>query len=58
MIVAPNGEILRDMGKNVGSISAVIDPFEKYMRPAGFGQGLVRNDDFVNHGLRPEVFRK
>lgn len=58
MIVAPNGEILQDMGKAVGSVSAVIDPFEKYMRPAGFGQGLVRNDDFVNHGLRPEVFRK
>jgi len=57
MIVAPNGEILQDMGKNVGSISADIDPAEKYMRPAGFGQGLVRNDDFIGSGLRPEVFR-
>ena len=27
-------------------------------RTAGFGGGLIRNDDFINAGLRPEVFRK
>ncbi len=56
MIVAPDGQILKNMGKDVGSISADIDPCEKYMRTAGFGEGLVRNDDFISAGLCPEAF--
>ena len=57
MIVAPDGQILQDMGKAVGSITAEIDPAQKYMRTAGFGGGMVRNDDFINMGLRPNVFK-
>lgn len=57
MIVAPDGKILQDMGKAVGSITAEIDPKEKYMRTAGFGGGMVRNDDFINMGLRPDIFK-
>ena len=56
MIVAPDGQILADLGKNVGSTSKEVDPLEKYMRPAGFGEGLVRNDDFISNGLCPEAF--
>lgn len=56
MIVAPDGNILKNMGKLVGSISAEIDPKQKYMRTAGFGGGLIRNDDFINNGLCPEAF--
>lgn len=56
MIVAPDGNILKDLGKTVGSICAEVDPKEKYLRPAGFGGGTVRNDDFINMGLKPEVF--
>ena len=56
MIVAPDGTIIEDIGKEVGSVSAVIDPKQKYMRTAGFGGDTVRNDDFINMGLRPEVF--
>lgn len=56
MIVAPDGQILADMGKKVGSISKEVDPLEKYMRSAGFGEGLVRNDDFISNGLCPEAF--
>ena len=58
MIVAPSGEILTDMGKDVGSTSADVDVKFKHMRSAGFGGGLIRNDDFINEGLRPEVFGK
>ena len=58
MIVAPNGNILKDMGKDVGSVSVEIDPKWKYMRAAGFGGGMVRNDDFINDGLCPDVFNK
>lgn len=57
MIVAPDGQILADLGKEVGGISAEVDPKWKYERTAGFGCGMIRNDDFVSQGLRPEVFR-
>ncbi len=56
MIVAPDGEILIDIGKGVGSVTADIDPKQKYMRTAGFGGGIVRNDDFINDGLCSELF--
>jgi len=57
MIVAPDGKILEDMGKEIGSISSEIDSHYKYMRTAGFGGGMVRNDDFINDGLRPDIFK-
>ena len=56
MIVAPDGQILNDMGKDVGSISVEIDPVWKYMRTAGFGGGMIRGDAFITDGLCPEVF--
>ncbi len=58
MIVAPDGQILGDIGKEIGAISAEVDEKWKYMRPAGFGEGLVRNDDFIGAGLRAEVFAR
>lgn len=56
MIVAPDGRILENIGKGVGSISVDVNPTEKYMRQAGFGEKLVRNDDFISDGLCPESF--
>lgn len=56
MIVAPDGKILKNLGKEVGSISVDVDLKQKYMRTAGFGGGIVRNDDFINDGLCPGVF--
>lgn len=56
MIVAPDGKILKNMGKDVGSVSMDINPFEKYLRSAGFGEGLVKNNDFISSGLCPEAF--
>lgn len=56
MIVAPNGSILKNLGKEIGSAFVTVDVKEKYMRTAGFGGNMVRNDDFINNGLRPNVF--
>ena len=56
MIVAPDGQILKSLGKEIGSISAEVDPKQKYMRTAGFGGGMIRNDDFINNGLCPDIF--
>ena len=50
------GKIIKNIGKDVGSISAEIDPFEKYMRSAGYGEGLVKNNDFISAGLCPGAF--
>ena len=58
MIVAPDGQILKNLGKEVGSISATVDPKQKYMRTAGFGGGMIRNDDFINNGLYPTAFKE
>ena len=58
MIVSPDGQILEDMGDQIGVISAQIDPKWKYLRKAGFGGGMIRNDDFVNDGLRPDIFKQ
>ena len=58
MIVSPDGMIMKNLGKAVGKISVTVDPKEKYMRTAGFGGGMVRNDDFINSGLCPRVFNK
>lgn len=57
MIVSPAGQILKNLSERVGSIIETIDPKEKYMRTAGFGGDMVRNDDFINLGLCPEIFR-
>ncbi len=57
MIVSPDGQILVNLGKDVGSISVDVDVKYKYMRPAGFGCGMVRNDDFINNGMCPQVFK-
>ena len=58
MIVAPDGQILQDIGKEVGWLQETVDVKWKYTRTAGFGCGIVRNDDFIADGLRPEVFAK
>lgn len=58
MIVSPDGRILQDMGRSTGAVSANIEPKEKHMRTAGFGGGMIRNDDFINNGLRPDVFKR
>ncbi len=52
MIVAPDGRILQDIGGEEGTVSQTVDPLWKYTRSAGFGEGLVRNDDFISSGRK------
>lgn len=56
MIVSPDGTVLKNMGKSVGSVSVDVEPKWKFMRTAGFGGSMIRNDDFINQGLCPNVF--
>ena len=57
MIVAPDGRILKSLRKEVGSASVSVDVKEKYMRTAGFGGDMVRNDEFINAGLKPDIYK-
>lgn len=57
MIVAPDGQILKNIGSGTGSISVEVDVHYKYMRSAGFGGSQVRNDDFISQGLCPDAFK-
>ena len=55
----PRAEIMLEkasMGKGIGSVSADIDTFKKYMRSAGYGEGLVKNNNFISAGLCPDAF--
>ena len=56
LIAAPDGEILVDFGKETGVISREINPKWKYMRTAGFGGALVRNDVFISNGIRKDLY--
>lgn len=58
MIVAPDGVILKDMESDVGAVSQTVDEKQKYMRSAGFGGNQIPNDEFINRGLRPQIFKK
>lgn len=57
MIVKPDGNIMENLKSNVGVQSSFVDLKEKYYRSAGFGEKLVRNDDFINAGLCPVSFQ-
>ena len=56
MIVGPDGQIYAQFSAEIGSLTAEIDPHFKYMRTAGFGGGEIRNDAFIDAGLRPDAF--
>ena len=58
MVVQPDGAILTDLGKEIGSAAVEINPHWKFMRTAGFGGGMIRNDDFINNGLCPDALNK
>ena len=55
MIVAPDGKILVDLGKEIGSISAEVDPHFKHTRTAGFGGGIIRKLVFIRKQIIPEI---
>ena len=58
MIVKPDGKILKNMGSDVGNAPVDVDLSYKYYRAAGYGESPIRNDDFINSGLCPNVFER
>ena len=57
MVVAPNGEILLNMGSRVGMETVEIDPKAKYYKPAGFGNPPAAHYEYIEKGRRPWKYR-
>lgn len=57
MIIAPDGTILADMEGRVGMTCAEIDPHQRYLKPAGFGNPDDCHHHYVEVGRRPWKYR-
>ena len=57
MIVAPSGEMLGNLESRAGTLSAVFDPHEKYLKPMGYNGPAGLHADYVDEGRRPWQYR-
>lgn len=57
MVVAPNGNVICDMGSKVGMLLAEIDISEKYYKPMGYGNALGSHYEYIEKGRRPWKYR-
>lgn len=57
MIVAPDGQVLVNMGNRVGMTTMDIDPEKKYYKPAGFGNPDAAHYAYIEAGRRPWKYR-
>ncbi len=58
MVVAPDGNVLKNFGQGLGSFDCVIENIHyKYSRSNGFGQPLVTNDQFQTMYRTPWCYR-
>ena len=57
MVVAPNGDILCNMGSRVGMQTVDIDISKKYYKPAGYGNPPSAHYEYIEKGRRPWKYR-
>lgn len=57
MIIAPDGTVLANMKSAVGMATADIDPKQRYLKPAGFGNPPDCHHHYVEAGRRPWKYR-
>lgn len=57
MIVAPDGTVLRNMKNETGLGIAEIDPHQRYLKPAGFGNPDATHHSYIEAGRRPWKYR-
>ena len=57
MVIAPDGTVLADMEGRVGMACADIDPHQRYLKPAGFGNPPDCHHHYVEAGRRPWKYR-
>jgi len=57
MVIAPDGTVLADMEGRVGMATAEIDPHQRYLKSAGFGNPPDCHHHYVEAGRRPWKYR-
>lgn len=57
MVVAPNGDVLCNMGSRIGMETVDIDISEKYYKPAGYGNPPAAHYEYIGKGRRPWKYR-
>lgn len=57
MVVAPDGTLLLDMRNETGLRSVEIEPHEKYLKPAGFGNPFSMHHEYIEQGRHPWKYR-
>ncbi len=55
--VAPDGEVLYNMGSRFGAFSVEFDPHKRYLKPAGFGNPDAPHHQYIEVGRTPWNYR-
>lgn len=57
MIVSPYGEVLCNMKGQFGMKTIKFDPYDKYYKPAGFGNKNAAHYEYIEYGRKPWQYR-
>lgn len=57
LVASPDGMLLADAGSEAGVIAVEIDPKQKFLKPASFGQSVIEHRLLIEGHRRPAVYR-
>ena len=57
LVVAPDGEVLVNMGTRIGMETVELDPHKKYLKPMGYGNAVGMHHQYIEQGRRPWKYR-
>ena len=57
MVVSPYGKVLENMKGRFGMASVEFDPWDKYYKPAGFGNPDAAHYEYIEFGRKPWQYR-
>lgn len=57
MVVSPRGDVLLNMGNDVGIGSVCFDVHKKYLKPAGYGNPPKPHHKYIEDGRKPWKYR-
>jgi len=57
MVVSPYGKVLENMKGKFGMAVVEFDPYDKYLKPAGFGNPDAPHYEYIEYGRKPWQYR-
>ncbi len=57
MVVSPYGKVLENMKGKFGMATVEFDPYDKYLKPAGFGNPDAPHYEYIEFGRKPWQYR-